>query len=62
MRHVFREIGLSVPFRSVCFHCKKVLEFEDRKYENLRIKSAYYCEKCMYKFRSPNCNLPVILL
>ena len=62
MSHVFREIRLSVSFQSVCFHCKKVLDFDDRKYENLRIRSAYYCEKCMYKFKSPNRNNPVILL
>jgi hypothetical protein len=50
MKKVFREVRLSVPFRTICFQCKKELNFNDRKYENPSIRQAYYghyCEECM---------------
>jgi hypothetical protein len=46
MKHVFREMKLSLPFRSVCVHCKKSLNFDDRKYTDAGISSGYYCEEC----------------
>jgi hypothetical protein len=46
MKESFREVKLSVPFRSVCYHCKRKLGFTDRKYINLNIKFGYYCEEC----------------
>ena len=46
-RELFREVNLSVPFRSLCYSCRKPLDFADRKYINLNIKSGYYyCEEC----------------
>jgi hypothetical protein len=45
-KEVFREVILSVPFRSVCFHCRRSLDFADQKYINLNVKSGYYCEEC----------------
>ena len=46
MKHLFKEMKLSHPFRSVCAHCKKTLNFDDRKYTHAGIGSTYYCEEC----------------
>jgi predicted SprT family Zn-dependent metalloprotease len=45
-KDLFREVKLSVPFRSVCYHCRRSLDLTDRKYTNPNIKFGYYCEEC----------------
>jgi predicted SprT family Zn-dependent metalloprotease len=45
-KELFREVKLSVPFRSLCYNCRMPLDFTDRKYVNVNIKFGYYCEKC----------------
>ena len=50
MKKVFREVRLSVPFRTICFQCKKELNFNDRKYLDPGIRPEYYgyhCEECV---------------
>ena len=50
MKKQFTEIKLSVPFRTICFQCKKELNFNDRKYYDPSISPVYfgyYCEECM---------------
>ena len=50
MKQILREMKLSVPFRTICFQCKKELNFDDRKYEDPGIRQEYYgyfCEQCM---------------
>jgi uncharacterized protein with PIN domain len=45
-RELFKEVQLSVPFRSICYHCRRPLDFTDRKYVKLDIEFGYYCEEC----------------
>jgi len=50
MKQILREMKLSVPFRTICFQCKKELNFNDRKYYDHSISPVYfgyYCEECM---------------
>ena len=46
MKPLFKEMNLSLPFRSVCSHCKNPLGFIERKYSSFGISSRSCCEEC----------------
>ena len=49
MKQTLREMKLSVPFRTICFQCKKELSFNDQKYADSGVHAGfygYYCEEC----------------
>jgi hypothetical protein len=55
MKQVLREVKLSIPFRTICFQCRKDLNFDDQKYTDPSIREKYYryyCEECKNQTRA----------